>query len=99
MKSTPLESRHIALGAKMTEFAGFNMPVVYTGIQDEHQAVRQRVGVFDVSHMGEFIVKGKQALDFVQRISSNNASTLAVGHAQYSCCLDESGGIVDQMLE
>jgi len=98
MKSTPLESRHIALGAKMTEFAGFNMPVVYTSIQDEHQAVRQRVGVFDVSHMGEFIVKGKQALDFVQRISSNDASSLAVGQAQYSCLPNETGGIVDDML-
>jgi aminomethyltransferase len=98
MKSTPLESRHIALGAKMTEFAGYNMPVVYTSIQDEHQAVRQRVGVFDVSHMGEFIVKGKQALDFVQRISSNDASILAIGQAQYSCLPNESGGIVDDML-
>jgi len=98
MKSTPLESRHIALGAKMTEFAGFNMPVVYTSIQDEHQSVRQRVGVFDVSHMGEFIVKGKQALDFVQRISSNDASSLAVGQAQYSCLPNETGGIVDDML-
>ncbi|MEO5906575.1 MAG: glycine cleavage system aminomethyltransferase GcvT, partial [Saprospiraceae bacterium] len=65
MKSTPLESRHVELGAKMTEFAGFNMPVVYTSIQEEHHAVRNKVGVFDVSHMGEFIVKGKQALDLV----------------------------------
>ena len=98
MKSTPLESRHIALGAKMTEFAGFNMPVVYTSIQDEHQAVRERVGVFDVSHMGEFIVKGRQALDLVQRISSNDASLLAIGQAQYSCLPNETGGIVDDML-
>jgi len=98
MKSTPLESRHIALGAKMVEFAGYNMPVQYTSIQDEHHAVRKNVGVFDVSHMGEFIVKGKQALDLVQRISSNDASTLKVGQAQYSCLPNEVGGIVDDML-
>ncbi|MEP6647445.1 MAG: glycine cleavage system aminomethyltransferase GcvT [Saprospiraceae bacterium] len=98
MKSTPLESRHIALGAKMTEFAGFNMPVVYSSIQEEHQAVRERIGVFDVSHMGEFIVRGKQALDLVQRISSNDASLLAVGQAQYSSLPNEQGGIVDDML-
>ena len=98
MKSTPLESRHIELGAKMVEFAGYNMPVVYTSIQDEHHAVRKNVGVFDVSHMGEFIVKGKQALDLVQRISSNDASTLQVGQAQYSCLPNEIGGIVDDML-
>ena len=98
MKSTPLESRHIALGAKMVEFAGYNMPVQYTSIQDEHHAVRKNVGVFDVSHMGEFIVKGKQALDLVQRISSNDASILKVGQAQYSCLPNEVGGIVDDML-
>jgi aminomethyltransferase len=98
IKSTPLESRHIDLGAKMTEFAGYNMPVVYTSIQDEHHAVRKSVGVFDVSHMGEFIVKGKQALDLIQRISSNDASTLALGQAQYSCLPNETGGIVDDML-
>ena len=98
MKSTPLESRHIELGAKMVEFAGYNMPVVYTSIQDEHHAVRKNVGVFDVSHMGEFIVKGRQALDLVQRISSNDASTLQVGQAQYSCLPNEIGGIVDDML-
>ena len=98
MKSTPLESRHIALGAKMVEFAGYNMPVVYTSIQDEHHAVRKNVGVFDVSHMGEFIVKGRQALDLVQRISSNDASTLLPGQAQYSCLPNEIGGIVDDML-
>lgn len=98
MKSTPLESRHMALGAKMTEFAGYNMPVVYTTIQEEHHAVRQNVGLFDVSHMGEFIVKGRQALDFVQRISSNDASLLSIGQAQYTCLPNESGGIVDDML-
>lgn len=98
LKSTPLESRHIALGAKMTEFAGYNMPVVYTSIQEEHHAVRKQVGVFDVSHMGEFIVKGPQALDLVQRISSNDAALLEIGQAQYSCLPNEAGGIVDDML-
>lgn len=98
MKSTPLESRHIALGAKMTEFAGYNMPVVYTSIQEEHHAVRNKLGLFDVSHMGEFIVKGKQALDLVQRVSSNDASVLSVGQAQYACLPNETGGIVDDML-
>jgi aminomethyltransferase len=96
--STPLESRHIDLGAKMTEFAGYNMPVVYSSIQDEHHAVRKSVGVFDVSHMGEFIVKGRQALDLVQRISSNDAAALKIGQAQYSCLPNETGGIVDDML-
>lgn len=96
--STPLESRHIDLGAKMTEFAGYNMPVLYTNLQDEHHAVRKSVGVFDVSHMGEFIVKGKQALDLVQRISSNDVGALAIGQAQYSCLPNETGGIVDDML-
>jgi aminomethyltransferase len=98
IKSTPLESRHIALGAKMTEFAGYNMPVVYTSIQEEHHAVRNNVGLFDVSHMGEFIIKGKQALDLVQRISSNDASVLSIGQAQYACLPNEQGGIVDDML-
>jgi aminomethyltransferase len=98
MKSTPLESRHIALGAKMTEFAGYNMPVVYSTIQEEHKAVREKIGVFDVSHMGEFIVKGKQAYDLVQRISSNDVKLLSVGQAQYSCLPNETGGIVDDML-
>lgn len=98
IKTTPLESRHVALGAKMTEFAGYHMPVVYSGIQEEHQAVRNKVGIFDVSHMGEFIIKGRQALDLVQRISSNDASTLAVGQAQYACLPNENGGIVDDML-
>ncbi len=98
IKSTPLESRHIDLGAKMTAFAGYNMPVVYSSIQEEHQAVRTQVGVFDVSHMGEFIIKGKEALDLIQRISSNDASALAIGQAQYACLPNETGGIVDDML-
>src|SRR5688572_19401644 len=82
----------------MTEFAGYNMPVVYSSIQDEHRAVRQSIGLFDVSHMGEFILKGRQALDLVQRISSNDASTLSIGQAQYACLPNETGGIVDDML-
>ncbi|MBP6396584.1 MAG: glycine cleavage system aminomethyltransferase GcvT [Saprospiraceae bacterium] len=98
MKPTPLTQKHIDLGAKMAEFAGYNMPISYSGIIEEHQGVRKRVGVFDVSHMGEFIVKGKQALDLVQAISSNDASKLNPGDAQYSCLPNDKGGIVDDML-
>jgi len=97
-KQTPLYDRHVALGAKIVDFAGYAMPVQYTGIIDEHEAVRQRVGVFDVSHMGEFIVRGRQALDLVQAISSNDAGALAIGQAQYSCLPNNNGGIVDDML-
>jgi len=95
---TPLHDRHIALGAKMVDFAGYEMPVVYTGIQEEHLAVRNAVGVFDVSHMGEFIVRGKQALDLVQSVTSNDAAKLEIGQAQYSCLPNASGGIVDDLL-
>jgi aminomethyltransferase len=98
IKETALTATHIALGAKMAPFAGYNMPISYTGIRDEHFAVRQKVGVFDVSHMGEFIVRGKQALDLVQVISSNDASKLAIGQAQYSCMPNTEGGIVDDLL-
>lgn len=98
VKQTPLTSKHIALGAKMADFAGFNMPVVYTTINQEHMAVRSSVGVFDVSHMGEFIVKGKEALALVQLITSNNASKLEVGDAQYACMPNLTGGIVDDLL-
>jgi aminomethyltransferase len=98
VKNTPLTDKHIALGAKMAAFAGFNMPVVYTTITEEHMAVRDSVGIFDVSHMGEFIVKGKEALDLVQKITSNNASKLEVGDAQYSCMPNMEGGIVDDLL-
>lgn len=97
-KNTPLYDRHVALGAKMTDFAGYMMPVVYKGIIEEHEAVRKYAGIFDVSHMGEFIVKGKQALELVQSISSNDASALAIGQAQYSCLPNDNGGIVDDML-
>src|SRR6187200_2837618 len=98
MKETALTAKHIALGAKMVEFAGFNMPVLYTGINDEHETVRNAVGVFDVSHMGEFILKGPDALDLIQRVTSNDASKLSGGKAQYSCFPNEKGGIVDDLI-
>ncbi|NJL76417.1 MAG: glycine cleavage system aminomethyltransferase GcvT [Saprospiraceae bacterium] len=98
MKSTPLTNQHIALGAKMTDFAGYNMPVSYTGIKEEHQAVRQKLGIFDVSHMGEFIVRGKHALDLVQYVTSNDASKLKIGQAQYAYLPNETGGIIDDLL-
>jgi len=98
MKSTPFTKKHIALGAKMAEFAGYNMPISYSGINDEHAAVRKSVGVFDVSHMGEFILKGENALDLIQRITSNDASKLTVGKAQYSCFPNKDGGIVDDLI-
>ncbi|MGL6269394.1 MAG: glycine cleavage system aminomethyltransferase GcvT, partial [Chitinophagaceae bacterium] len=94
MKPTPFTSKHIALGAKMAEFAGYNMPISYTGINDEHQAVRNNAGIFDVSHMGEFILKGPDALDLIQRVTSNDASKISNGKAQYSCLTNENGGIV-----
>ncbi len=98
MKNTPFTARHIALGAKMAEFAGFNMPISYSGINDEHAAVRNNAGVFDVSHMGEFILKGANALDLIQRITTNDASKLTDGKAQYSCLPNLTGGIVDDLL-
>jgi aminomethyltransferase len=98
MKNTPFTEKHIALGAKMAEFAGYNMPISYTGINDEHAAVRKIAGVFDVSHMGEFILKGENALDLIQRVTSNDASKLTKGKAQYSCLPNEDGGIVDDLL-
>jgi glycine cleavage system T protein (aminomethyltransferase) len=98
MKNTPFTNKHIALGAKMAEFAGYNMPISYTGINDEHQAVRTNAGVFDVSHMGEFILKGENALDLIQRVTTNDASKLTAGKAQYSSLTNESAGIVDDLL-
>jgi aminomethyltransferase len=98
MKNTPFTEKHIALGAKMAGFAGYNMPISYTGINDEHAAVRKNAGVFDVSHMGEFILKGDKALDLIQRVTSNDASKLKAGQAQYSCLPNEQGGIVDDLL-
>ena len=98
MKNTPFTQKHIALGAKMAEFAGYNMPISYSGINDEHQAVRKNAGVFDVSHMGEFMLKGENALDLIQRVTSNDASKLTAGKAQYSCLPNDQGGIVDDLL-
>ncbi len=98
MKHTAFTARHEALGAKMVEFAGFYMPVQYEGLNAEHETVRKGVGVFDVSHMGEFWVKGPKALDFVQRVTSNDASKLADGKVQYSCFPNNQGGIVDDLL-
>jgi aminomethyltransferase len=98
MKNTPFTQIHIALGAKMAEFAGYNMPISYTGINDEHAAVRNSVGIFDVSHMGEFILKGEGALDLIQRVTTNDASKLTDGKAQYSCLPNNEGGIVDDLL-
>ena len=98
MKSTPFTHKHISLGAKMAEFAGYNMPISYTGINDEHAAVRNNCGVFDVSHMGEFILKGEGALDLIQRVTTNDASKLTNGKAQYSCLPNKDGGIIDDLL-
>lgn len=98
MRSTPFTEKHISLGAKMAEFAGYNMPISYTGINNEHHAVRNNAGVFDVSHMGEFILKGEHALDLIQRVTTNDASKLSAGKAQYSCFTNESGGIIDDLL-
>ena len=98
MKTTPFTNRHIALGAKMHEFAGFNMPIEYTGIIDEHLTVCTSVGVFDVSHMGEFWVEGPNALRFLQKITSNDVSALVLGKAQYTCFPNETGGIIDDLI-
>lgn len=98
MKNTALTHKHTELGAKMVPFAGYNMPVQYAGINVEHETVRKGVGVFDVSHMGEFILKGDQALDLIQRVTSNDASKLYDGKVQYSCLPNTDGGIVDDLL-
>lgn len=98
MKNTALTNKHIALGAKMVPFAGYNMPVSYSGLNDEHLTVRSGVGVFDVSHMGEFRLKGEKALDLIQAVTSNDASKLTDGKVQYSCLPNDKGGIVDDLL-
>ncbi|XCF04896.1 glycine cleavage system aminomethyltransferase GcvT [Tamlana crocina] len=98
MKNTALTQTHEALGAKMVPFAGFNMPVQYEGVNAEHETVRHAVGVFDVSHMGEFLIEGEQALQLIQKVSSNDASKLTIGKAQYSCMPNENGGIVDDLI-
>jgi len=98
MKNTALTNKHIALGAKMVPFAGYNMPVQYEGVKAEHDCVRNAVGVFDVSHMGEFKLKGPKALDLIQSVTSNDASKMVNGQAQYSCLPNNEGGIVDDLL-
>ena len=98
MKNTALTETHKALGAKMVPFAGYNMPVSYEGVNVEHETVRKAVGVFDVSHMGEFLVEGPKALELIQKVTTNDASKLIVGKAQYSCMPNETGGIVDDLI-
>lgn len=98
MKSTALTQKHIALGAKMVPFAGYNMPVSYSGLNDEHMAVRNSVGMFDVSHMGEFMLKGEKALDLIQLVTTNDASKLTDKKVQYTCMPNDKGGIIDDLL-
>lgn len=98
MKNTALTETHIALGAKMVPFAGYNMPVQYEGVKTEHETIRNDVGVFDVSHMGEFIIEGPKALDLIQKVTTNDASKLTIGKAQYSCLPNDIGGIVDDLI-
>jgi aminomethyltransferase len=98
MKNTALTHIHESLGAKMLPFAGYNMPILYEGVNAEHETVRNAVGVFDVSHMGEFLLSGEKALDLIQKVTSNDASKLTIGQAQYSCLPNNEGGIVDDLL-
>ena len=98
MKNTVLSETHSALGAKMVPFAGYNMPVQYEGVNVEHETVRNAVGVFDVSHMGEFLIEGEHALELIQKVTSNDASKLIIGKAQYSCLPNDDGGIVDDLI-
>jgi aminomethyltransferase len=98
MKNTALSEIHAALGAKMVPFAGYNMPVQYEGVNAEHETVRTGVGVFDVSHMGEFLISGPEALALIQKVTSNDASTLTIGRAQYSCLPNADGGIIDDLI-
>lgn len=98
MKNTALTHVHESLGAKMVPFAGYNMPVQYEGVNIEHETVRNSVGVFDVSHMGEFFLKGENALALIQKVTSNDASKLVDGKAQYSCLPNNEGGIVDDLI-
>jgi aminomethyltransferase len=98
MKTTPFTDIHLALGAKMHEFAGYNMPIEYSGIIDEHLTVCNGAGIFDVSHMGEIWVKGERAFEFLQRVTSNDVSAIAIRQAQYSCFVNEQGGIIDDLI-
>lgn len=98
MKTTPFTDMHISLRAKMADFAGYNMPISYTSIKEEHAAVRTNAGVFDVSHMGEFILKGENAVDLIQRVTTNDITKIGAGKAQYTCMLNEEGGIIDDII-
>jgi len=98
LKRTPLHAAHKALGAKMVPFGGWSMPVQYSGVIDEHRNVRERVGVFDVSHMGEVEVRGPRALEVVQEVTTNDASALRPGQAQYSALLDHNAGFIDDII-
>ncbi|MFA6275246.1 MAG: glycine cleavage system aminomethyltransferase GcvT [Pedobacter sp.] len=98
MKDTALTEVHRALGAKMAPFAGYNMPIQYEGINAEHEAVRETVGIFDISHMGEFLIKGEHSLELIQRVTTNDASKLKIGQVQYTCMTNEHGGIIDDLL-
>ena len=98
MKNTVLTEVHESLGAKMLPFAGYNMPILYKGVNAEHETVRNNVGVFDVSHMGEFLLSGPNALALIQKVTSNDAATLTIGKAQYSCLPNKDGGIVDDLI-
>jgi len=98
IKNTALTETHEALGAKMVPFAGYNMPVQYDGVTIEHETVRNGIGVFDVSHMGEFLISGENALELIQKTCSNDASKLTIGKAQYSCIPNDTGGIVDDLI-
>ena len=98
MKTTVFTHFHEALGARMAPFAGYNMPIEYTGIKEEHNTVREKIGVFDVSHMGEFWVKGPKAFELVQKLTSNDVAALTDGKVQDSCVPNETGGIVDDLL-
>lgn len=98
MKESVLTPVHLNLGAKMAPFAGFNMPIQYSGINDEHENVRNQVGLFDVSHMGEFFIQGPNALELIQRVTTNDAAALYIGQVQYSCITNEQGGIIDDLL-
>lgn len=98
MNRTALYAKHVSLGAKMVPFAGFEMPVQYSGLTEEHFAVRERVGLFDVSHMGQFFIEGEGALELLQKVTTNNVAALVDGQAQYSCLPNEEGGIVDDLI-
>ena len=98
MKSSPLESAHVALGAKLVPFAGWNMPIQYTSIIDEHTAVRTHCGIFDISHMGQFIINGPDAAAWLNRMLTNNIEHLAIGHGQYTLMLNDKGGVIDDLI-